>query len=257
MKIKIFYFFLFILSVLFYLTEAHSYPAILPLIRFINSIFLPVLEFKSQVSYKVKDLINTYLFLVNVQKENKRLWEEIIQLNLKVSELETCKRELSQIKGLEGFYKELDYVIAGVVAFDPSGRDGFLIVDKGEKDGIEEGFVVVNRNVLVGIVDEVYTSSSKVRTVWSDDMFVSVVADGKNYIYKGGFPTGRLLHVLQEDDIKVGTKVLLRSPHFPSFEVGKVYGLPSLEERFFKRVEVKPEAHIRKMEFVVILRRKI
>ncbi|WP_448583906.1 rod shape-determining protein MreC [Thermocrinis sp.] len=257
MKNRIIYFFLFLLSALSYLTEIYSYPMVSPLIGLINSIFLPVLEFKSQISYKVRELANTYVFLVNVQKENKRLLEEISRLNLKVSELETCKRELSQIKELEGFYTEPDYIIANVVAFDPSGRDEFIIVDRGKKDGIEEGFVVVNKNILVGIVDQVYLSSSRVRTVWSDAMSVSVVADGKNYIYKGGFPTGRLLHVLQEDDIKEGVRVLLRSPHFPSFEVGKVHGSPSLEEQFFKKVEVKPEADIRKIEFVVILRRKL
>ena len=257
MKSRIIYVLLFFFSTLSYLTEVYSYPMISPIIGFINRIFLPVLEFKSQVSHKVRDLANAYVFLINVQRENKRLLEEINRLNLKVSELETCKRELNQIKKLEGFYKEPDYLIASVTAYDPSGRDTFIILDKGKKDGIEEGFVVANRNIFVGIVDQVYLSSSRVRTVWSDAMSVSVVVEGKNYIYKGGFPTGRLLHVLQEDDIKEGVRVLLRSPHFPSLEIGKVYGPPSLEEQFFKKVEVKPEADVRRMEFVVILRRRI
>ncbi|WP_448587828.1 rod shape-determining protein MreC [Thermocrinis sp.] len=257
MRSKFVYLFLFLLSLAFYLTHISSYPLISKVVGSVSSLLLPILELKHHISYKVKNLVNTYVFLIDVQKENKRLLEEVGQLSIKVSELETCKRELSQLRDLEGFMKTPDYLIASLIAYDPSGRDEFFIIDKGKKDGLEEGYVAVHRDLLVGVVDHVYVSTSRVRTVWSNTLSVSATTNGKNYIYRGGFPTGRLLHVLQEDEVKQGDKVLLRSLNFPSFEIGKVYGTPSPEEQFFKRVEVKPEADVRKMEFVAILRRRL
>ena len=256
MKQRILYLFLFVLSVGLYLTNLLSYPAVSFLFGFVSKIFSPVLELKSQISQKTTDLVNTYLLLVDVQKENKRLLEEIAKLNLQIAELQTCKRELSQIKQAQEFLEGLDYVLARVIAYDPSGMDQFIIIDRGKKDGLEEGFVVVYKNVFVGILDQVSTSSSRAITVWSDTLSVSAIANGKSYIYKGGFPTGRLLHVLEEDDIKQGDLVLLRSPNIPSFEIGKVQPLFE-REQFFKRVQVKPIADVRRMEFVAVLRGRL
>jgi rod shape-determining protein MreC len=257
MKERLFYFSLFLLSVFAYLFNLSSYPLLSSLVSFINRLLMPVMEFKAQTKKRVQDLVNTYVFLVDTQKRNKELLEEVNALSLKVSELEGCKRELLQLKGLMEEPPTVEYTLAGVVAYDPSGRDEFMLLDKGMRDGLEEGFVVAYRNVFLGIVDQVYADTSRVRTVWSDNLHVSANAGGKNYIYRGGFPKGSLLHVPQEDELKKGEKVFLRSLGLPPLEIGEVYEVYPLGEQFFKRVEVKPYGDVRRVDFVLVLRRRL
>jgi rod shape-determining protein MreC len=257
MKERLLYFFLFLLSVCAYLLNLSSYPLLFPFISFVNSLLMPVMELKAQTTRKVQDLVNTYVFLVNVQKKNRELLEEVSALSVKVSELEGCKRELLQLKGIMGEPPTVEYTLVGVIAYDPSGRDEFILINKGKRDGLEEGFVVAHRNVFVGIVDQVYAGTSRVRTVWSENLHVSAASGGKNYIYRGGFPRGALLHVAQEDELKKGEKVFLRSLKLPPLEIGEVYGVYPSGEQFFIRVEVKPYGGVRRVDFVLVLRRRL
>ena len=257
MKERFFYFSLFLLSVFAYLSDLSSYPLLSSLVSFINSLLMPVMELKAQTTRRVQDLINTYVFLVDTQKRNRKLVEEVNALSLKVSELEGCKRELLQLKRITEEHPAVEYTLAGVVAYDPSGRDEFMLLDKGKRDGLEEGFVVAHRNVFLGIIDQVYAGTSRVRTVWSENLHVSATAGGKNYIYRGGFPKGSLLHVPQEDELKKGEKVFLRSLRLPPLEIGEVYGVYPSGEQFFKRVEVKPYGDVRRVDFVLVLRRRL
>jgi rod shape-determining protein MreC len=257
MKERLFYFSLFLLSVCAYLFNLSSYPLLSPFASLINSLLMPVMELKTQTTKKVQDLVNTYVFLVDVQKKNRKLLEEVSALSLKVSELEGCKRELLQLRGIMEEPPIVEYTLAGVVAYDPSGRDEFMLLDKGKRDGLEEGFVVAHRNVFLGIIDQVYAGTSRVRTVWSENLHVSATAGGKNYIYRGGFPEGSLLHVPQEDELKKGEKVFLRSLKLPPLEIGEVYGVYPSGEQFFIRVEVKPYGDVRKVDFVLVLRRRL
>ena len=87
MKERLFYFSLFLLSVFAYLFNLSSYPLISPFASLINSLLMPVMELKTQTTKRVQDLVNTYVFLVDTQKRNKKLLEEVSALSLKVSEL--------------------------------------------------------------------------------------------------------------------------------------------------------------------------
>jgi len=190
MKERLFYFFLFLLSVCAYLLNMSSYPLLSPFVSLINSLLMPVMELKAQTTKKVQDLVNTYVFLVDVQKKNRKLLEEVSALSLKVSELEGCKRELLQLRGIMEEPPAVEYTLAGVVAYDPSGRDEFMLLDKGKRDGLEEGFVVAHRNVFLGIIDQVYAGTSRVRTVWSENLHVSATAGGKKLHIQGWVSKG-------------------------------------------------------------------
>ncbi len=257
MKGWLLYFFLFVLSLFSYLFSLSSYPLLSPFIGLVNSLLLPVIELKAQTTRKVQELVDTYVFLVNVQKRNRELLEEVNKLNLRTSELEGCKRELSQLRETQTTFPEVEYIVVDVIAYDPSGRDEFILLNMGKRDGLEEGFAVAYKNTFLGIIDQVYGSTSRVRTVWSGDLYVSATAGGKNYVYRGGFPEGSLLHVAQEDELKKGEKVFLRSLNLPPLEIGEVYKVFSSGEQFFKKVEVKPYGDVRKVDFVLVLRSRL
>ncbi|RME12528.1 MAG: rod shape-determining protein MreC, partial [Aquificota bacterium] len=187
------------------------------------------------------------------------LRKELEEYKLYKAQLLTCENNLKNLnKAIDLPFQPGNYplVYASVIAYDPSGRDAFVLVNKGQDKGLSQGMLVFSGDNLVGIVDSVYGSSSRIRTVFSEEFTLSSGVGDKAYIYRGGFPTGSLLHVRVEDEIKVGDMVYVRVPgkNFPHLTIGTVQRVSNEEKGFFKRVEVRPSADIRKAHILLIIK---
>lgn len=262
MKKYLIYLFLFLLSSTIYFVDL----SVLPYMRQVNELFrktiYPLLEVKGKVWEKAKELANSYIFLRNISIENQRLKRELQECELyKLKSITYEKRLLELTKAMDLPFEVENYNLtyANVIAYDPSGNDQFIILDKGIGSGISEGMIVFYRDMLLGIVEEVYGSSSKVRTVFSKDFSISATSADKAYIYKGGFPYGNLMYVKIEDEIKEGDLVLFRpsGKKLPWFVIGKVKEVSHEGESFFKRVKVEPAIDVRRTSLYVILKEKL
>ncbi len=116
------------------------------------------------VSYpekKFKDTVNFLNEYFNVYKENQDLKNEIYQLTsekLNYLYLENENKKLKEIVGEDTTFSE------GIVSRVLIDKDGkflkSIILNKGSKDGVKIGMVVLEKNYLVGQVIEVnYTTS--------------------------------------------------------------------------------------------------
>jgi len=116
------------------------------------------------VSYPEKKINDSILFLneyFNVYKENQNLKEKIDQLNIKQLNSLYLENENRRLKEIVGENTSLSEGIVSRVLIDKDGK--FLksiILNKGSKDGIKIGMVVLEKSYLVGQVIEVnYTTS--------------------------------------------------------------------------------------------------
>lgn len=221
----------------------------------------PLFELKGAISERIKGYLNTYILLKNTSLENQRLKLELQECQLQRVQLSTYQRALEDItKAIDLPFEAKDYplIYTNIIAYDPSGNDAFLLIDRGKGSGVREGMIVFYRDTLIGIVDEVYGSSSRVRTVYSKDFSISAMARNKAYIYAGGYPQGRLMYVKQEDELKIGDVVYLRVPNkrLPELVIGKVSNVLPQEQGFFKKVYVEPTIDIRSISLCVILKER-
>ncbi len=251
-----------VVSLFIYFVNLSALPYIGFFHNTLKTLVQPLFEFKGNLIEFTKSMINTYVILVNVSKENQELKKELQACNLYKVQLSTCENNLlsvSRIINLPLEVKRLSIVYAGIIAYDPSGNDTFILINKGQDAGLSEGMIAFYEDKLIGIVDRVYGSSARIRTVFSKDFSISAMANSKAYIYKGGYPYGFLLHVGLEDPIKVGDVVLLRSPlgNIPSFTIGKVSRISEEDKGFFKRVEVKPAVDIRRISYCILIKEKL
>ncbi len=247
------------LSSLLYFAKLSTLPYLDRVNNLIKHATNPLFEFKGVISEKIRSYLNTYIFLRNTSLENQRLRQELQECQLQKLQLSTYQRTLEDItKAIDLPFEAKDYslIYANIIAYDPSGNDTFLLIDKGT--GIREGMIVFYRDMLVGIVDEVYGSSSRVRTVYSKDFSISAMAGDKAYIYKGGYPHGMLMYVKQEDELNIGDAVYLRVPNkkIPELLIGKVSNILPEEQGFFKKVYVKPAIDIRSISLCTLLKEK-
>ena len=116
------------------------------------------------ISYPEKKLSDSIIFLseyFNVYKENQKLKNEIDKLNINKLNIIYLENENKRLKEIVGENLNISDGIVSRVLIDKDGK--FLksiILNKGSKNGIKKGMVVLERNFLVGQIIEVnYTTS--------------------------------------------------------------------------------------------------
>ena len=193
------------------------------------------------ISYPEKKINDSFSFLeeyFNVYKINQNLKDEIDQLNTKNLNFIFLENENKKLKEIIGENTNISEGIISKVLIDKDGQ--FLksiILNKGSKDGIKKGMVVLEKNYLVGQVIEVnYTTSrailisdlnSNIPVIIEPGSFQSILSgtgkdygkikytkndikfDNNNIVYtsgsggnfRAGLPVGKINH--QIDDLAV------------------------------------------------------
>jgi len=263
-KRLILYFLIILLSLLAYFSNISSRKYFSFIFEGFYWVLMPVVELKGRITDAIKNITERYIYLVKVEERNRELTKEIQSLYLYKAQLKSCESSLREVEELLGIKRESyghSVLFARIVGYDPSGRDGFILIDKGKDHGIDEGFIVFSKDKFIGFVDKAFSSTSRVRTVYSEDLTVSSTTEntGKSYIYKGGWRYGKLLYVNVDDEVKRGDLVLLRDNKgtIPSFLIGSVYSVEQGSEEFFKKVLVLPSVDIRRLEYVAIIKGKL
>ena len=117
------------------------------------------------ISYPEKKLNKTVLFLseyFNVYKENQNLKDEIDKLNNKKFNYIFLENENKKLKEIIGEDINSSKGIISKVLIDKDGQYlKSIILNKGSKDGIVKGMVVLERNYLVGQIIEVNFTTSR------------------------------------------------------------------------------------------------
>ena len=148
------------------------------------------------ISYPEKRISETAKFLsdyFNAYEENQSLKDQIIQLKNEKFNYIFLENENKRLKNLIG---EEKYFIDGIISKVLIDKDGkylkSIILNKGSKDAIKKGMVVLENNYLIGQIIEVnYTTSrailisdlnSNIPVVLEPGSFQSILSGtGKNY----------------------------------------------------------------------------
>ncbi len=137
------------------------------------------------ISYPEKKINDSFSFLeeyFNVYKVNKNLKDEIDQLNTKNLNFIFLENENKKLKEIIGENTNISEGIISKVLIDKDGQ--FLksiILNKGSKDGIKKGMVVLEKNYLVGQIIEVNFSTSRAILISDLNSNIPVVLEPGNF----------------------------------------------------------------------------
>lgn len=104
----------------------------------------------------------------NLKEENKKLREENSNLQQSLRELEIVKTENATMKeymNLTDKYTEYKTIPAYIIDKDTSNFSNTIVINVGEKDGIQKNMTVISDKGLVGHIISVNSSSSKVEMI--------------------------------------------------------------------------------------------
>ncbi len=145
---------------------------ITPVRNGVTSVISPMQKGINNIGVFISEKVSYITTMKKLMKENKSLKSQMSDLSAQNKLLQQDKYELKNFRSLYDLDEEYaDYpkVAARVVSSDPDNWYNTFVIDKGSKDGIKKNMNVMANDGLVGLVTEVNSSYSKVRSIIDDD----------------------------------------------------------------------------------------
>lgn len=137
----------------------------------------PFLDLSSSVTNSADDFLDRFVRTEEVYLKNEKLNERVRELEDKLVDYEKIKRENDQLRKfleLKETNPDYDFEPATVIGRDASSRFASFTIDKGSMDGIRISDPIITSDGLVGIVWEVGSTYSHVRTILDISVEVGV-----------------------------------------------------------------------------------
>jgi rod shape-determining protein MreC len=227
------------------------------------SLTLPFQKIFYGASQKVGETTSLLASISEIKNDNVQLSKENNFLAGEVARLKQMENENVMLREQLELLPRDKFSLVGsfVIGQDPQGSEGWIIIDKGEKDGIASGMAVIVANgILVGKVEEVYSSSSKINLLASSNSAVNVtdVDTGAKGIIRGEYGLGLVMDmVTQSDVLNIGDTIITSGlgGNIPrGLLVGKVKEVKVSEDRLFQRAVVVSRIKYPKLDTVFVIK---
>ena len=214
-----------------------------------------------------KDLINDvssyFAFKQNLLNENENLQKENAELKayvMQMADIESENLELNNKLNIQKKYFK-DSVVTQILNLNYQGQNHHFLVDKGETDGVYIGQIVVDKSGIVGQVIEVNNASSVVRTILSNELYLTGYIKSGKTIYQSLIRgDGRNLVVNyfnKTNSIKLGDEVFTTGDNLnipKGLRIGKVKKLLNTDLNDFYKLVIEPSSNPYKERFLVIVK---
>lgn len=150
-----------------------------------SKIVMPIQNGLTYVKNKIAGNKSFSTDINNLKNENEELQQKNKELEQAVRELEIIKSENATLKeyvGLKEKYAEYETVPAYIINKDITNYNNIIIINAGEKEGIEVNMTVISDKGLVGHVISVTEDTAKVQTILDTSNTVSATVSSSREI---------------------------------------------------------------------------
>ena len=221
-------------------------------------------QLKFQISWlfgKFEYPIKWYKDVLSIREENRMLKNDLLQLSLLNSKLESYHQENKRLKELLNFteFQAMNYLTANVVNYHLGIASQTITIDIGESDGLTKNLPVLDENGLLGktihlnehvtmiqlITDKNYRVS--IRIGKERELGIFIPTHGKYGILEGV----RKTTPLHEGDIAYTSGISEIYP--PNIPVAQINTISKVENQPFQRVVVEILGSIYNLDFVFVI----
>ncbi|MCQ2459215.1 MAG: rod shape-determining protein MreC [Ruminococcus sp.] len=256
----------FIVGILIYSVTKGGYS--LSGVSLFNTVSKPFRTASNKIGIVMEESLDKFFNSDEYYEENKRLKEEIGELNRQLTEYESLKAEVEELRELVSIkqeHEDFEYTekcdVIGYVTNDPFMS---FTIDKGSAEGVKPDCPVVTAEGLVGIIVEVSDHMSTVRTILSPDLSVAAVNSRSNKdmgIVEGDIPSAekgqsRLIHINKDNKFKKGDLVITSgtSGLFPKdYSIGKILSISPDSNGISDCAVIEPCADISRLSSVYVI----
>jgi rod shape-determining protein MreC len=221
----------------------------------------PIADTFNRATWSARDLLDHYLWLTSVARDNERLRAALSSmpaLQTQLAELQRQNQQLAQLLDLKDAL-QLATVGAAVIGSDATGLSRSVLINQGTQAGVRPGLGVIS---IAGAVGKVLISGNSVARVLllSDHNCAIDVFDQRSRargIVSGLVDDGVVMrYVERTEDIQLGDTLITSGLDgaFPrGVLVGYVRALTREGPGLFVNVSVRPAVDFRSLERVLVI----
>lgn len=193
-------------------------------------------------------------------KENKRLQQENLALQQKITQNHLQQQELHQLQSVHDLYNKIEQTgtVAQIVS-NPIHLDmGKVIINKGSQAGLQAGDAVVDENGLLGQITKIQPFYAEVHLLSHAHSVIPVVVQRtgiRSLLYGSGNST-ELRYFPLDGDLKIGDTLLtsgMNSVYPAGIPVAQVKSINHANGTPFQQVDTTPFAAMQKSRYVLVL----
>jgi rod shape-determining protein MreC len=220
----------------------------------------PFLKAADWAGQGVSGTWRAYVGLRGVERENRRLREQVDTLALKAQAAEESRQELTRLRELLELRESVPWttVPARVIARGTEGSARIVTLDRGSRDGVRLNQPVLTPRGVVGRVIEAAPGASKVQTVLDPNSGVAGLIQRtrvQGMVVGAGDRGCRMEYVSELSNVEVGDVVVtsgLDQIYPKGYTIGIVASIGE-GEGLTKLVELRPEVDFRRLEEVLVV----
>lgn len=195
-------------------------------------------------------------------RENTAMRAELLQAKVRLQKLSELAAENARLRGLLDTPLILDGRIrlAEVIGTDADPLRHILIINRGAKDKVYQGQVVLDNDGLIGQVVDVYPHSSRIMLLSDKEHSLSVRVERTGMrgiiIGIGDLQRLELKYIATNADIEVGDKIYSSGlgPNFPAgYFIGTVEKIQRHNTDEFAEIIVTPASKLSAIQHVALL----
>jgi rod shape-determining protein MreC len=229
-----------------------------------NAISIIVYPFEKTLyffSMKIRNGRELVSSIGKIKEDNSRLVEENNELYSQLVELEDLRKENDELrKQLELLPREnYQMVAASIIGQNAVGANAWILIDRGEKQGIKKGMaVIVSKGSLVGRVEEVSAGAAKINLITNPDNIINAeTSTGSRGVTRGDFGLGVVLDmVVSTDQLNPGDRLFTSGiggdvPR--GFFIGTIKEAFTSSDGLFNGATIIPAVDFSKLKFVFVV----
>ncbi len=220
--------------------------------------------FQKASTFVIKTVQGTfqhYVFLVNLEKENKMLKEKVAQLQEENHRMKEIKLANERLRELLQFREKNSSSMIGaeIIGRDPSFWFKSVTIDKGETDGVKKGTAVISPTGVIGQVLKVAPHYATVLLITDYNSAVDCVVErtrAKAIVEGKGENRCQLKYLLRAEEVAVGDIVVTSGlgGNFPKgLMVGEVKKVDKKGHGVFQYAELVPSVDMTRLEEVFVI----
>ena len=195
--------------------------------------------------------------------ENARLREERLRIRARLEKFDALEAENQRLRSLLGSSEKVAerVLVAELIAVDMDPFSRRIVLNKGVRDGVSSGQVLVGSNGVMGQIIHAgpFTSSALLITDPSHALPVQIHRNGLRAVALGTGPLNllKLSHVPNSADVQVDDRIVtsgLGNRFLPGYPVGKVVKIRRDQGQPFADIYVEPSAMLERTREVLLVR---
>lgn len=250
-----------IISIVIIITDIYS-NYLIKLRYSINNRISPIYFFLNKPFYVYQNTLNYFIEYNILKKKNKYLNNKILKQNIELYSLQKIKNDNLNLRNTLqlSILKEKKSILAEIIPiYFPINRD-LIFINKGLKDNVVPGTIVLNDKGIVGQVTISNNKSSQVSLICNKKIFLPVQIKNSDitFIIKGNGCTKNLYSEYISTDIIINKgDILVTSGLDEKYPIGYPVGIITNiffdKKKNFNIVYVKPFLQIEKIKYLILL----